>query len=280
MIKKSIWTLLVFMVFKMYSQNEVLKIPFGYESTFYDKKESLAISNESTKDLVLFVEDYNVSKAILLDENLIIKSEIFTDNLPSAFKEFIGHQINEDGTYSIFFTNNNKKKFGELNLDFSKKDAVATVLDFKLKKEGYVESISHKGKFYLISATRNSNDVNFYCFEKDKLSKKHSLSFRFLEQNKNGFLKKAYHFLVSKGFTTGSLVKMDNKIPNAIEITSKPNKLYVIDHHFVFTFDNSQGVTKVAYVSPEDFKIDTFNIEQPVIEQKDFVNHNSYLYDD
>ncbi|GEM_PF-524016 len=278
---KSILPLLILLIStQLIAQKEVLSIPFGYRSTFYDGKESLAISNEATGELVLFVEDSDISKAFLFDKNLILKSEIFCQSLPSSFKEFIGYQINKDGSYSIFYTNNSRKKLGELNIDFLQKSSVAKTLEFKLKKEAYVESISHKGIFYLMSASRGTSNVNFYLFNDGKISDKKTVSFDFLEEIKNGYLKKAYDFLVTKGFTQGSLVKMDNKTPNAIETTSRPNKLYIIDNDFVFTFDNNRSNTKIISIDPSTFELEKTSVNHPKIDgESEFTNYNSYLYD-
>lgn len=285
MIKKTLFFLLVFIGIKTYGQKEVLEIPNRYSSTFYNNKESLAISNKQTGELLIFIEDIDISKAYLLDNNLIIKAELSLKSLPSSFKEFIGHQINDDGTYSILYTNSSKKKFGELNIDFSKEGYTINEIDFKFKKEAYVESISHKRKFYIISATKNSNDINFYRLENKKILKEKTLSFDFLERREKGtsgntFTRKAYNIFVSKGFSsTGSLVKMDIKTPNAIETTSKPNKLYVINDTFVFTVDYFSDNTEIISVSPENFKLEHISIPKPEVRQQ-FLNHNSYIYDD
>lgn len=265
-----------------FSQNEVLEVPVGYQSTFFDGKEALAISNENTGDLVLFIEDVDISKVYLLNKNLEITSEFIIKSLPSSFKNFIGHQINDNGSYSIFFTNTNKRKYGELNLDFSNKVSTNNEIDFKFKKEAYMESVSFKGKFYMMSATKSSNDVNFYNFKNGTFSKNKTISFDFLETvSSDGYKKQAYHHLVTKGLgASGSLVKMDINIPNSIDITSKPNKLYTIDNQFVFTFDNDKNKTKVVTLSPETFEFTVSEFDQPITNQIDFINHNSYLYDD
>lgn len=265
-----------------YTQNEILELPVDYQSTYFDGKESLAISNNKTGELILFVEDYNFSKAYLLNSNFEVVSELIFQSLPSTFKNFIGSQINDNGTYSILFTNTSKKKYGELNLDFSNKKGVINELEFKLKKEVYVESVSFEGDFYMISATKKSNNVNFYGYKDNMFFKRKTISFDFLESvSINGNTKRAYNHLVSKGLGSfGSLVKMDINTPNAIEVTSKPNKLYIIKNQFVFTFDDSKKKTKVAVIDPKTFKLEVLEFKKPSIGQTEFINHNSYLYDD
>ncbi len=280
--KKHILVIVVFFIGKLYAQQEVLELPVNYKSTFFDKKESLAISNEDTGDLVLYIEDARQSKLYLLNPNFETIGQLSIESLPNAFKEFIGHQIHKDGSYSMLFTNTSKKKYGELHIDFAKETAVVNELDFKFKKEAYVESFSHKGVFYLISAMKYSNEVNFYTFEKQTFSKSKTFTFDFLEsKSPSGYLKTSYQHLVTKGIgSSGSLIKMDNTAPNAIEITSKPNKLYIIEDELVFTFDHKKSKTTIAKIKLPEFHLDTLTFKMPKLEKEGFVNHNSYLYED
>jgi len=61
----------LFYVITCISQNEVLELPLDYKAKFYDGKESLAISNPNTGDLVLFIEDTENTKVILLDNDFV-----------------------------------------------------------------------------------------------------------------------------------------------------------------------------------------------------------------
>lgn len=278
---KKILVLILFTVISAHAQHEVINLPIGYDSIYFSNKESIAISNDGTGDLLIFVEDQNKSIAILFDKDFGIRSEIILESLPRTFKDFIGHQINSDNSYSIFFTNKNKKKYGELHLDFNAKTAAVNELDFKFKGETYVEAITVKGNFYMFSAVKNANTINFYTFKDTNFKKKKALSFDFLEgKSLNGFTKKAYHHLVSKNFgSTGSLTKIDHEVPNTIDITSKPNKLYVVSDTLIFTFDHRQEATDIAKITLPDLNFETAIFKQMEIAQKEFTNHNSYLFD-
>lgn len=265
-----------------FSQNEVLELPINYKSTFYDHKESLAISNEDTGDLVLFIEDEKSCKLLMLNKDLIFSSQLEIGILPRTFNSFIGYQINNNSNYTLFFTHKNKKKFGVINFDFDSNTSELIELDFKLHRESYVEGITHKNKFYLMSVTKSSSDVHFYMFDAiGNIANKKTVDFSFLNKiETNGFTKKASSYLVSSGFNySGSLMKMDVNTPNAIEVTSKPNKLYVIDNNFVFTFDTDKDKTLVAILAPsKEFDIILKEFDKPILEPTDLINHNSYLY--
>lgn len=262
-----------------FAQKEVLKIPVGYKSTFYDGKESLALSNPNTGELVLFIEDEQNSKAILLDKEFSVIGQLVIENLENSFKTFIGYQINADQSFSIYFTNKRKRKFGVLVLDFKTSESVQKKLEFKLTEEAYIEGVSHKNKFYLMSVTKSGSDVHFYSFKKlGVIDEKKTVDFSFLnEVGLNGFLKTAHSYLGSS-FGNGSLVKVDANSPNAIEVTSNPNKFYFVNDDFVFSFDK-KGKTLIAIVSPEnEFNFSLKEFSKPVVKSTGLMNHNSYLH--
>lgn len=276
--KKYAFILSVFSLITIHSfaQNEVLNLPIDYNSEFFDGKKSLAISNEKTGELVLFIEDSEDTKVVLLNKDFKLSSQIKAQRLPSSFKTFIGYQINDNGVYSIFFTNTSGRKYGVFTLDFKTKKTEVHILDFKLKKETYIEGITFKEAFYLMSVTKRGSDIHFYTFdEQGTLLNKNTVSLSFIDTEKyKQFPKRAYHHLVS------GLVKMDNNIPNAIETTSKSNKLYQIDDQLVFTFDNDSTKTKVAKISPETFSLETIEFDKPIIPKTFVSKDNSYLFDD
>lgn len=264
-----------------FAQREVLKIPLNYKGYFMNKV-SFAIPNEKTGEMVLFIEDSDRTITLLVNSNFEITSEIETNKLPNYFRTFIGYQINDNQTYSVFFTNNNSKKYGILHLNFQEKKASINPLTFKLDRdELYLEGINFNGKFYLLSIQKKESDVYFYTFSEhgDPLNN-NRVSFEFLNAlSFNGYPKKAYDFLVSKGITGGgSLVEVDNQIPNAIEIAAVPNKLYTFGNKFIFTFDNDYLQTKVAIIDPLNFKLEVKQFSQDRSQKTIFDSYNSYLY--
>lgn len=261
-------------IFIIQAQKEVLNLPTAYKSVFYDDKESLAISNPNTKELVIFVEDVDNSKAVLLDEGFSVIDQLTLKSLERSFKTFIGYQINDDKTYSLFFTNKAKKKFGVLVLDFQTGEIIQKKLDFELSGESYVEGISHETNFYLMSVTKSGSNVHFYKFKDlGVVAEKKSVDFSFL--NKIGYND---NHITASSYLNSSLIKVDVKSPNAIETTSSSNKLYVVDENFVFTFDKEKDKTQVAIVSPnENFKVSLKAFEKPIL-KAGLKNHNSYLY--
>ncbi len=282
--KSLIFTILLTVLnFSIQAQKQVALLDLEHASKSSLGKKSLVIPNTKTKDLVVYVENYPESHLYLLDNQFQTKIHLTTKMLPISFKKYIGYQILNEKKYCIFFTNTSAKKFGVLTIDFEKRITTNTTLDFKLKKESYLQSLSYTNNFYLLTVSKNSSDINFYTFDQKLATIKHTVDFSFLDEEINGFPKKAYHHLITKTFgPKGSLVKIDSKTPNAIETTSNPNKLYTLDQKFVFSFDSNPEATKIIKVHPSTFAVTTELHPKPFIEKPNNVfnstNHNSYIY--
>jgi hypothetical protein len=277
--KLKILFVLTVMSLTCFAQNQVLEIPVDYKSIYYSDKASLAISNEKTGELVIYIEDDFQTKAYLLDKDLQVKSALRFKNLPNKFKDFIGYNAYENDMYEMIFTNSSKKKYGALHLDFANQKTEVVTLDFKFKKEAHVQGVTVKDKFYMISSNKGTNTINFYGYKAKAFTKLKSLSLDEVEYKSYNYTSRAYNLLVTKGIaSSGSLVKMDNNTPNAIEITSKPNKLYTIDDALVITFDHLKSKTIAYKITVPDFQKEVIEFEKPEYGQE-YVKHNSYIYD-
>ncbi len=279
MIKKSLTIFLItLMALSVFSQNEVLNLGVKYKSIFYNTKESLAISNTKTDELVIFIEDYEKTNAYLFNKNFQLISEIQTDGLQSSFKDFEGYQINKDGTYVIFFKNKSGKKYGALHLDFKSTKASIEVLKLKLKKEKYLKGITFKDKFYLMSVSNdNSSQVHFYSFKDDfEILDKTTIPFSFANFFKDGIWEYAKDALSGP---LDDIVTIDHKVVNPIDITSRPNKLYIKDDKIVLTLDKEREKTKVFTISLETHEKTYSEFMQPKIKEFVFYNSNSYFFE-
>lgn len=262
------------------AQNVVASLPISYSSDFFSDKESIAVSNEKTKELVLLIEDNDKTILSLLDENFKQVATLNGEKLDRKFKTFIGYSIQGD-TYYIFFKNNNDKKFGYIEFNFNSGTAAQFLLDFKLDKEKYVEAISHNDVFYLMTSEKKTDIVNFYEFSKEKQLLKHPVDFNsvgYVYTNSNGSLSIGpYELLTSNAWgNTGSLTKIDLNSPTAVESTSEKVKLYQVENELVFTFDNKIDKTSVIVVNVSDFSKKEIVFAKPKLDKKsDPSSHNS-----
>jgi len=280
---KKILLIALLIVSGVNAQKEVAKIATEYKAKTYNKKESLSISNTDTKELVLLVEDAKETNLYVLGEDFKEKGKLSANRLEKSFKNFIGYSIAANQTYSIFFSNNNKKKFGVLSFNFTTKVVEQNILEVKHGKEKYVESITQNNKFYIITASKTSSDVHFYEYNHTGFVRKHVVPFSGIMYKKDGYTYKVISLLTKKGWLgTGGINKIDENSPTSIESASDPIKLYQLKDKILFVSDNQLEATKIIEINTNDFSSKTLSFDVPKLDLKgqqlytSFINHNSF----
>ncbi len=281
MMKKIIFSFgLMMSLATLQAQKEVASLPVSYSSEFFSDKESIAVSNNKTKELVLLIEDNEKTILSLLDEKFKQVATLNGEKLDRKFKTFIGYSIQGDNYY-IFFKNNTDKKFGYIAFNFKSGTIAQSLLDFKLDNEKYVEAITQNDVFYLMTSEKKTGVVNFYEFSKDKQLLKHAVDFNFVTydivSSDGNVHKTPYELLTSNAWgNTGSLTKIDLNSPSAIESTSEKVKLYQIGNELVFTFDIQDDSTSIIIVNTTDFSKKEIAFEKPKLDEYDgSASHNS-----
>ncbi|WP_026714326.1 hypothetical protein [Flavobacterium daejeonense] len=265
------------------AQKEVASLAVPYSSDFYSDKESVAVSNAKTKDLVLLIEDNDKTILSLLNEDFKQIGVLEGEKLDRKFKTFIGYSIQSD-TYYIFFKNNTDKKFGYIEFNFKSAAVAQFPLDFKLEDEKYVEGITQNDVFYLMTADKKSDNVNFYEFTKQKQLVKHAVDFKSAtyESNLNGITVNhtPYKLLTSNSWgNNGSLTKIDLNSPGAIESTSEKVKLYQLGNELIFTFDNQDDKTCIISINTTDFSKKEIVFEKPSLDLVyDSASYNTFSH--
>ena len=268
-----------------YGQKEIYKSENPYKYSGYGNKESLAISNPEKDEIVLLIEDSKSTNLILLNETRKEIGNLKTDRLASNFKNFLGYNLYEDGSYAIIFSDTKHKKFGLLKFNFTANSIEQKTLDFSYKKQKYVTSFTQNGNFYFMTALKGgSDDVNFFKFENNDTFSNKTISFSFITTSVDGYKSRPIDLLTTRYLGNGSLTKINPISPSSITTTSDPNKLYQIGNEVFITVDKSKNVTKVVRVNLEDFSIKTESFEKPKLEPKEgqtayFTKHNSFIHD-
>ncbi|HJS00985.1 MAG TPA: hypothetical protein VJ780_08635 [Flavobacterium sp.] len=278
--KKTLLSLILLTSLVVKAQKQVASFPLSYTSEFFSDKESIAVSNNKTKELVLLIEDNDKTILSLLDEQFQQVATLEGEKLDRKFKSFIGHSIEGD-TYCIFFTNNTTKKFGYIEFNFKSGTIKQFPLEFKLENEKYVEAITHNDIFYLMTSDKKTNDVYFYEVNKEKQLVKHAVDFSSASYTSvlNDVVVNytPYKLLTSNAWgNNGSLTKIDLNSPNAIESTSEKVKLYQIGDELIFTFDNQEETTAIISVNTTDFSKKEISFEKPELDlSHSSASHNS-----
>lgn len=185
---------------------------------------------------MVLLEDKDQLYVYLLDKNLKGKSVIKTNHLPSNYKKFLGFSIQEN-SYTVYFSNSQHTRFGALVIDFDKNKVEQQLMDFRLKKERFIESVSHDNSFFIVSASKKVSEINIYRLNGFNNFTSHKIPAGSLDYRDPQSQFGIKLITILRNSSIGStLIASDN--PNAIDTTSKNVKFYISKNNLIITFDN------------------------------------------
>ncbi|MFK5981754.1 MAG: hypothetical protein QM499_02480 [Flavobacteriaceae bacterium] len=253
---------------KASSQEEIISITS--DSKVF---QSFNVVNSETGNIVFFLEESNLIKGYLYDENFQLIDKVFSEDLPAKYKEFIGYQV-KDGVITLFMNTNNDRSYGVLIFDFNNNVSQVKEIDFKLKGEDYIEAVSTNSSFYLISRPINKNQFNIYTFTDGFSFKRNEIIFR-----KDDFLGRRERPVKLYDFIKKT-VQINNNVPNSIEATSELVKLYVDKNNVSITSDVYNEFTFLININLTDFSYSVDKFVHPEYETSMIgVKSNSYVYE-
>ncbi len=249
-------------------------------SFFKDNREILPIVDENKNQTAVFFMDSKKINAFLYDNNFKQIDSITTIRPESKYAEILGYTVNEDN-YNIFFSKLSKKEILVKTFNFSTKKESEDVIYLNFDTDVYLQSISYKNKFYILSINKNSSIFNIYDFEGNKLLKANELdfsSYTFSNKNPNKVL---YNIIEREKGTLDikpKLNKINTDCSTALDIASEKSKIYVYDNKFYLTFDNDNVSTNVITIDLKDYKHEFNTYFQPQMENNDTkTKSNSFL---
>ena len=280
--KKLLTLLALHFLFFGFCQKKVLDLPLKYQSEYYDNKESLAISNKQNGDLLLLVEDYNISYVYLYDSMFNLKFKLNYPSLEDTFKNFLGYNYLGNDNYQIIFSNNTHRKFAVLNCDFKLNKSDVEELTFKIPKERYLEGINLKDTFFVMTLSKKTSELNLYNFKNVHQPEKSIYDISYIDKVEGGVTTKAIKLLTAPDVITKGrryLTKIDPLVPNSIEVAINPYKLYTNEQEIILTLDYHKDYTKAIVLNPFTKEFNTKRLWMPTLFGDSFVKHNSYYMD-
>lgn len=267
---------------KLYSQKVVFEKDIHLTSFIDNKREAFPVVNSEKNEMALFLIDNKVINSLLIDENFELVNSFTIDRPVGITQEILGHSADSYG-YHLFFTNGRKTKFYTRSIDISGNNYQGRHQDIKLKGEKFLESVSYKNKFYLLTVKKRSSVLKLYVFEGNKLQRTEIFDFSAHRFSETEFPELFYALQdgISLGKTNFSVQKIDINNPNPLDIASKANKIYYYDNKLFLTIDNGHLVTKIVTIDLQDFTSSVKFYEQgnPVCDRI-LIKSNSYLYND
>ena len=279
--KHFIYVLTYFFSLTIFAQKEVIRIENDLKTSKDEISQSFSIVNESNNNLAIFLKDEQNTYGYLFNESLQQINSLKSENLSKKYKDFLGTSISDDN-YNLFISNNKHKKFGVISYSFTNQKTSLKEIVLELSKESFLQSISHKNNFYILTATKNG--LNLYSFKNDgKYDKTHfDLSDKKFLSKKNTICD--FNFCLSN--ITGipkniEVQKIKNDNPNSIELTSNRIKLYVKNNVATLTIDNTLGFTQLIKIHLKELTYNIENFKKPYfVPISNFVKSNSFIYDD
>ena len=279
---KIIFFLFISFIGLINAQHKTLVLDIPYESSKLEEKHSTSITNSETHQTLLFIEDYKKFHTYLLDTNLNIQDSLMIPEISKKFKVLKGYTI-DNNVYRVLLSNEKSTKFLSVTIDYDNKKWNAKPLELKLKNESIIQSISHNNLLYLITVTKRTSNVNFYKFEKDLSYTKFTKDFKNLEyKSPSGFPYTAFE-IFRKGSppfkTIIDIPKIEGDLPQSLETTSKPTKLYIEKDKFIFSFDGNRYYTHLFFIDANTLDVTEKKIGKPNIETTGIIKHNSFVMD-
>jgi|WetSurSiteA1Bulk_404760.scaffolds.fasta_scaffold08752_3 hypothetical protein len=274
-------SVLLCMAFRLISQEVLFEKNIDLEWLLQDKRESYPVINPGNGNLALFILDNNSIMAHLFDANYRVISELRVNRPKNTFSTLLGGNSVES-KYNLFFTNVTRNAFCIKTLDLTSGNFSDVNLPLSLKDETLLETVSYKNQFYLLTVKKNSSLIKVYVFDSDANYRVKELDFSGYTASKSGYpvLFDVLTENIAPFKMISNVSKIDNSSPVTLDLTSRENKLYVIDGKVFLTIDNDPDETKILTFSLEDFQ-SAMKINKQVKTNCDEslnIKANSYLY--
>lgn len=279
--KKYLNLLIGLLTLPVFGQQEILNFQNLEFKRQLKNVENYSLSDSETNDLAIILAQDKLVKAYLFDANFEKISETNATHLRRKYKEIIGYTV-QDSKYTLVFATNNRKKFGFVSIDLKNNQSKTSEIEFNFNAEKYLETIHYKNRLIMLSATKK-NELNLREFSADFNFKKIA-SFQLDSKEKE-------QSLLSRGFldfdlfgsfinTIGGVTKIDTRVPNTINRTSKENKLYHQGDRVYITFEKEKEHTILNTIDLSNLTLDTKILSYPEGKIGAFRNYNSFVFND
>lgn len=252
---------------------------FAQEIVFQKK---IKLRGEKRSALPVYDEAKGATHLFLVDNDSITGIDINTQDdeegiiahrPPNRYSNVLGYSIS-NGKYNIFYSNASNTGFAVSSFDFTSRTAEQRLSSAQLKGERFIAAASYRNKLYVLSVRKGTSTIRLYIFEDaDKFEVK-TYSFegkKFYEPPKS---------TIDHAISYNAVSYVDNAVPNSLDMTSSPNKLYAFDNKLVLTFDNIFQYTAVISIDLNSFqeRLVFYNHQRLTCTETRFMQANSYIY--
>lgn len=263
----------------LYPQSNFLSVDLKTVDSEKTLKEVKLIKDQRNGDYYTVLEEEKTTYAFKYNKNKALLGQITSEGLKRKYKEIIGHIIK--GNQLILIQKNNKgNKFAYIKYDFANQTTIEEEYEIEDRSDRFVESYITPD--YLIMFTINFNDNTFkkWRFFIDGNYKVEKVPFTSILKASDSDLKLTRDYLgEAQGLSTVvQMSKVNNKIPNNLEITTELNKMYEYEDSFYWTIDHEKEFTILINFKSPDFYPEVNLIPKPAREKTNCIS-NSFVFE-
>ncbi|MFT5862731.1 MAG: hypothetical protein ACI828_001381 [Flavobacteriales bacterium] len=234
--------------------------------------ENYSLSDSKTNNLAIILAQKEKVYGYLYSSDFKKIGEATGAHIDRKYKKVIGYSIDGEKTYTLVFSAISNKRFGYISFDLEKGETTTDEVEFKFDGEQYLETINFENRLVMMSATKN-NVLILREFTSDFTFEKIA-TFQLDSDDKEQRLLRRKSFLTS--FI--GITKIENRVPNTIERSSKKNKFYHQDDKVYITFEEDEKQTILCIIDLTSLALTTKLFEYPEGRISDFKNHNSFIH--
>lgn len=263
----------------LYPQSNFLSVDLQTVDTKKSLKEVKLIKDQSTGDYYTILEEKKTTNAFKYNQNKALLGQITSEGLKRKYKEIIGHII-KDNQLILIQKNDKGNKFAYIKYNFANQTTIEEEYDIEDRSDRFVESYITPD--YLIMFTINFNDNTFkkWRFFIDGNYKVEKVPLTSILKASDSDLKLARDYLgEAQGLSTVvQMSKVNNKIPNNLEITTELNKMYENEDSFYWTIDHEKEFTILINFKSPDFYPKVNLIPMPELDKSSYKS-NSFIFE-
>ncbi len=239
-------------------------------------KDVIPIVNAENNDILMFVADAKNVYAYKLNDQFKVIDKLASDKKRRKYKTLIGNSISNENNYTVYLANKYKTTFLAVNFSFDEKKTTAKEFKLKHYDERLVQTVSVNNKFYIISTIKYKDYLFIYSFDKEGNHTRNRVNLKDVPLK----LRSGKPALISQLLRNNGdkVAKIEENLPNSIEVVGDRTKMYVRDNSAVFTFDQHNEFSQVLTIKLTDFKatLNTFKKAMDDV-KKNRKNSNSYI---
>jgi len=229
---------------------------------------------------LIFIEDAKQLSVYEFDKNGKEKAAGFS--FPNFAKKHpnIGGYTQQDGTYTLFLSSTNKKKWAIVTLDFKLKSFSLEEVQLDIKGDRVLESLTYNGKHYLFTVQRDTSTFKLYALDTKGAYTTHLFSFEDTDFGEGRRTIPNLDRLLQGTFTRDAVI-IDSDSPISLESSKSRAKFYQEEARITFTIDASKNHTFYLQFDLENNTSSAQTISKASFD-KDVISakSNSFIFED